>query len=179
MKNLRSVAKRYRFFLLLAAINLVLLIAVPKTGFAALTLTKDNFLEMLSVLPPIFILLGLLDVWVDRQTMLAGGFVSIYFTYTSTNSVVNQSLQVMAQMAAENVSKNLERYKSIAQEVGSIARLSNADILAGEKEDLINQRIKTYGFQAGGIIDANGVGMFDHKTYSTEDYYKSAMQMQV
>lgn len=70
MKNLRSVAKRYRLFLLLAAINLVLLFAVPKTGFAALTLTKDNFLEMLSVLPPIFILLGLLDVWVDRQTMM-------------------------------------------------------------------------------------------------------------
>ncbi len=108
--------------------------------------------------------------------MLAGGFVSIYFTYTSTNSVVNQSLQVMAQMAAENVSKNLERYKSIAQEVGSIARLSNADILTGEKEDIIKQRVKTYGFQAGGIIDANGVGMFDHKTYSTQDYYKSAMQ---
>ena len=29
-----------------------------------------NFLEVLSVLPPIFILLGLLDVWVDRATMV-------------------------------------------------------------------------------------------------------------
>ncbi|MDK2812902.1 MAG: hypothetical protein PWQ08_157 [Clostridiales bacterium] len=70
MKKLRAVAKRYRFFLLLAGINLLLLVAVPQTGLAALALTKDNFLEMLSVLPPIFILLGLLDVWVDRQTMM-------------------------------------------------------------------------------------------------------------
>ena len=108
--------------------------------------------------------------------MLAGGFVSIYFTYASTNSVVNQSLQVMAQLASERINKELQRYESITQEVGSIARLSNADILMGEKEDLINQRVKTYGFQAGGIIDANGVGMFDHKTYSSQEYYKSAMQ---
>lgn len=108
--------------------------------------------------------------------MLAGGFVSIYFTYTSTNSVVNQSLQVMAQLAAERVDKELERYKSITEEVGTIARLSNADILMGEKEDLIKQRVKTYGFQDGGIIDANGVGMFDHKTYATQEYYKSAIK---
>ncbi len=58
MKKLRAVAKRYRFFLLLAGINLVLLVAVPQTGFAALTLTKDNFLEMLSVLPPHFYFAG-------------------------------------------------------------------------------------------------------------------------
>ena len=108
--------------------------------------------------------------------MLAGGFISIYFTYNSTISVVNQSLQVMAQLAAERVGKELERYQSIAQEVGSIARLSNADILLDEKEELMKQRTKTYGFQAGGIIDANGIGVFDHKTYSTQEYYKTAMQ---
>lgn len=65
--------------------------------------------------------------------MLAGGFVSIYFTYASTNSVVNQSLQVMAQLASERINKELQRYESITQEVGSIARLSNADILMGKK----------------------------------------------
>ncbi|MEZ4626608.1 MAG: hypothetical protein R2912_00335 [Eubacteriales bacterium] len=35
-----------------------------------LSTTIDSFKEMLSVLPPIFILLGLLDVWVDPLTMI-------------------------------------------------------------------------------------------------------------
>jgi uncharacterized membrane protein YraQ (UPF0718 family) len=35
-----------------------------------LDLTRVNLMEMLSVLPPIFVLLGLLDVWVDRATMI-------------------------------------------------------------------------------------------------------------
>ena len=33
-------------------------------------LNGENLLEMASVLPPIFILLGLLDVWVERETMV-------------------------------------------------------------------------------------------------------------
>ena len=35
-----------------------------------LAVVGGSFQEMLSVLPPIFILLGLLDVWVDRATMI-------------------------------------------------------------------------------------------------------------
>jgi uncharacterized membrane protein YraQ (UPF0718 family) len=33
-------------------------------------MTGDNLLEMASVLPPIFVLLGLLDVWVEREAMV-------------------------------------------------------------------------------------------------------------
>lgn len=33
-------------------------------------ITKSNMIDMLSVIPPIFILLGLLDVWVKRETMV-------------------------------------------------------------------------------------------------------------
>ncbi|GAB1410052.1 hypothetical protein MASR1M90_12060 [Desulfovibrionales bacterium] len=33
-------------------------------------LAWNNVLEMLSFLPPIFVLLGLLDVWIDRETMM-------------------------------------------------------------------------------------------------------------
>ncbi len=70
MKKILQLAVRYKFFLIFLAVNVVLLFAAPEIGKSSFALTKDNFLEMLSVLPPIFILLGLLDVWVERETMM-------------------------------------------------------------------------------------------------------------
>lgn len=45
-------------------------LAMPEIGLKSFNLTKQNVIEMISVIPPIFILLGLLDVWVDRATMM-------------------------------------------------------------------------------------------------------------
>ncbi len=62
--------KRYRFFILLALVNIAILIFYPEIGKSSLHLTYNNMLEVLSVIPPIFVLLGLLDVWVPRETMV-------------------------------------------------------------------------------------------------------------
>jgi uncharacterized membrane protein YraQ (UPF0718 family) len=67
---MKAFIKRYRVFLLLALANLVVGVAMPEIGLKSLNLTKQNLIEMLSVIPPIFVLLGLLDVWVDRQPMI-------------------------------------------------------------------------------------------------------------
>ncbi|HBR01682.1 MAG TPA: permease [Ruminiclostridium sp.] len=65
-----KLAKRYQIFILLLVINIVVLVISPNVGRKAFQMTGSNMLEMLSVLPPIFILLGLLDVWVKRETMI-------------------------------------------------------------------------------------------------------------
>ena len=65
-----AVLKRYRMFLLFSGVSVALLFLAPDTGWKALSITWDNTLEMLSFLPPIFVLLGLLDVWVDREAMM-------------------------------------------------------------------------------------------------------------
>ena len=57
-------------FLVLFGMNVALVFLNPSIGRTALAITGDNVLEMLSFLPPIFVLLGLLDVWVDRETMM-------------------------------------------------------------------------------------------------------------
>lgn len=67
---MKKFLKRYRLFLLLAAVNLAVGLALPEIGLKSLDLTGRNVLELLSVVPPIFVLLGLLDVWVDRATMM-------------------------------------------------------------------------------------------------------------
>ena len=61
---------RYKVFLLLALANIIIGLIMPGIGLKSLELTRANLLEMMSVIPPIIILLGLLDVWVDRSTMI-------------------------------------------------------------------------------------------------------------
>jgi uncharacterized membrane protein YraQ (UPF0718 family) len=67
---MKDFVKRYRVFLILLAANVAVGLAMPEIGVKSLDLTKQNLVEMLSVIPPIFVLLGLLDVWVDRATMI-------------------------------------------------------------------------------------------------------------
>ncbi len=67
---MKEVIKRYKFFLILAVINIGLLVVYPSIGQKSISITWSNTLEMLSVIPPIFILLGLLDVWVQREFMI-------------------------------------------------------------------------------------------------------------
>lgn len=65
-----KILKRYWLFILLLVVNIALLFILPEFGTKSFQLTWQNLLEMLAVVPPIFILLGLLDVWVKRETMI-------------------------------------------------------------------------------------------------------------
>ena len=62
--------KRYGTFFILLIAGVIAGVILPEIGSKALNNTLASFQEMLSVLPPIFVLLGLLDVWVDRATMV-------------------------------------------------------------------------------------------------------------
>lgn len=67
---MKNFIKRYKIFLILLLVNAVVGLIMPDIGSKSFTLTKQNLMELFSVLPPIFVLLGLLDVWVDRATMM-------------------------------------------------------------------------------------------------------------
>lgn len=51
-------------------LNVLLLIVEPESGREVISLSFDNFLEMLSIIPSIFLLLGLMDVWVPKETIM-------------------------------------------------------------------------------------------------------------
>ena len=65
-----QIVKRYKYFLGIAFINLLLVLLEPAVGLESITISKENLQQMLMVIPPIFILLGLLDVWVPKETMI-------------------------------------------------------------------------------------------------------------
>lgn len=67
---MKKIIKRYAFSAAAVALLLGLLVLLPDVGDRALHTTLFSFKEMLLVIPPVFILLGLLDVWVPRETMV-------------------------------------------------------------------------------------------------------------
>ena len=62
--------KRYRFFIVTLFIIAILFFINKKIGLKAIDITAYSFKEMALVIPPVFVLLGLLDIWVPRQTMI-------------------------------------------------------------------------------------------------------------
>ncbi len=62
--------KRYSFSLIIITVIAIMILINKETGIKALKITGNSFKEMLSVIPPVFVLLGLLDVWVPKETMM-------------------------------------------------------------------------------------------------------------
>lgn len=70
MDKLKSIIKRYRVFILLLLANIFIIFINPELGKKSLQISWKNTMEMLAIIPPIFLLLGLLDVWVKKETMV-------------------------------------------------------------------------------------------------------------
>ena len=67
---MKKLFKRYLPFIIAAVVVTLLTIIKPEIGLKALGVSGQSLLQMLLVIPPIFVLLGLLDVWVPRETMV-------------------------------------------------------------------------------------------------------------
>jgi len=62
--------KRYRFFIVTVFATLVLIAINYHLGMKAIGITGFSLKEMALVIPLIFVLLGLLDIWVPKETMI-------------------------------------------------------------------------------------------------------------
>ncbi|HAN20449.1 MAG: permease [Clostridiales bacterium GWF2_36_10] len=67
---MKVLLKRYRVLIITAVAIGILTIVNSQIGFKALSISAYSFKEMMLVIPPVFILLGLLDVWVPKETMI-------------------------------------------------------------------------------------------------------------
>lgn len=64
------IVKRYRFAVCCLIIVLIITIINKELGFKTFIIAESSFKQMISVLPPIMILLGLMDVWIPRESMI-------------------------------------------------------------------------------------------------------------
>lgn len=67
---MNKLIKKYRFSLIMVMLLLCLFLINKERGLLAINSVSNSVKEILLIIPPIFILLGLLDVWVPRETMV-------------------------------------------------------------------------------------------------------------
>jgi uncharacterized membrane protein YraQ (UPF0718 family) len=67
---MKNFFKNYGFLIAVISINLLLLIWLPQTGRRSLMFTGKILTNFLIMLPPVFIGIGLMDVWVEKEAML-------------------------------------------------------------------------------------------------------------
>ena len=83
---MKAFLTRYRFFLSFILLDIVLCLAMPEKGSLAVSSSFDSLIEMLSIIPPVFILMGLMDVWISKGTMMkylgkGSGFLGACFSF--------------------------------------------------------------------------------------------------
>ncbi|MGE4214316.1 MAG: permease [Anaerotignaceae bacterium] len=64
-----KILKTYRWSIILLLVVLVMYLYNSALGIEASKITLSNLEQMLSLVPPIFIIMGLMDVWVPKETL--------------------------------------------------------------------------------------------------------------
>lgn len=67
---MKKIIKKYRLFFVVIVVNFFASFYYPRVGKEILVFTGKNVINFLFMLTPIFICIGLLDVWVERETMI-------------------------------------------------------------------------------------------------------------
>ena len=106
------------------------------------------------------------------------GGASIYLNFSSSVEVLEQSMSEMSIVASERVTQELNSYKNVVIDAGTIARLANTEQSAESKKKIIDQRAKDHGFVRGNIIGSDGISIFDGKDYSDRKYFQESMKGQ-
>lgn len=66
----KSLAKKYAFFLIAFFVTAVFTLINREAGLKAFSIAFSSFKQMVSLVPAIMLLLGLMDIWVPRETMM-------------------------------------------------------------------------------------------------------------
>ena len=67
---MKMLLKKYGFLTMVIVVSLVVLFLKPQIEVSALRFTGKNFLNFLIMLTPIFICIGLMDIWIERDSMI-------------------------------------------------------------------------------------------------------------
>lgn len=108
-------------------------------------------------------------------SLLVTGTVSVIMNYTSTNSLLEDNMAEMAELAAQRMEMELQSYINVAYDTGSIARLADEERDAASKKEIVDQRANSHNFVGGNILNRNYISIFDGNDYSEREYAQQAM----
>lgn len=67
---IKKLVKRYIFFITALLITIMITVFNDDIGLRSFNIAFSGFKQMISVVPPIMIILGLMDVWIPREAMM-------------------------------------------------------------------------------------------------------------
>jgi uncharacterized membrane protein YraQ (UPF0718 family) len=67
---IKALVKRYSFFIILFIVTVIVTVFNKELGIKSFGIALSSFKQMTGVVPPIMIMLGLMDVWIPRETMM-------------------------------------------------------------------------------------------------------------
>ncbi len=110
--------------------------------------------------------------------VLGIGVITLLSSYDATKHALEQSMTETVKVVALFVEESLETYKAVAAETGCVSRFSNPDISLESKAEIINEKIRQYGFLGGNFTDTKGKGQISDVDVSDRDYFKAAISGQ-
>ena len=112
---------------------------------------------------------------VGVSVLLCGG-VGIISNYTSAQTMMQQALELAAPLAADRAAQELTTYRTAAEDLGMISKLSDDTVSVTDKEALVNHWAERYGMVRGNLLDVNGDSLFDGNNYADREYFQHAIQ---
>lgn len=107
------------------------------------------------------------------------GGISAFLNYSSTNSTLKQTMMETVEIASERVEWEIQSYKNIVQDLGTIARFSNDTYTPEDKQELINQKVTEYSLNYGKLIGTDGIAEIDGTDYNDTAYFKASVKGEV
>lgn len=112
---------------------------------------------------------------VGVSVLLCGG-VGIILNYTSAQNMMQQALELAAPLAADRAAQELNTYRTAAEDLGMVSKLSDDMVSIADKEALINDWAERYGMVRGNLLDTSGKSLLDGNDYSDREYFQHAIQ---
>lgn len=108
-------------------------------------------------------------------SLLILAVISTVLNFVSTMDSVQSDMEAMAQITSDRISQELQVTLGIVKELGAVARLSNDSYTPEQKQELINQKVESYGLARGKLINADGICEYDGTDYSEREYFQRSM----
>ena len=102
--------------------------------------------------------------------------ITAALSWVSSVSAVSETINNTSDVAADYVAASLEKYKAIAYETGSIARLADTEKSVAEKASILNEKVKEHSFEKGFLLNSSGIDIISEANYSDSYCFKEAMK---
>lgn len=100
------------------------------------------------------------------------GIAGAALNFSSAESILDKSMAETAKLAASRVRTEIDRYKAIASEIGSVSSLTDPEEAESACAEITAERTSKYDLEVCGVLDTDGKDMLSGTDYSDEDFFK-------